>query len=51
VTRLQQNNDGDQSAKPGVANSNDLDDYTKNTIFELRGGHLAFAGNATTALW
>jgi Domain of unknown function (DUF4331) len=39
-----QNNDGDQPAKPGVANPNDLDAYTKNTIFELKNGHRVFAG-------
>jgi hypothetical protein len=45
VTRFyNQNNDGDQSAKPGVANSSDLDPYTSDAIFELQGGYLAFAG-------
>ena len=45
VTRFyNQNNDGDRPAKPGVASSNDLDPYTKNTIFELQRGHRAFAG-------
>ena len=45
VTRFyNQNNDGDRPAKPGVASSNDLDHYTKNTIFELQRGHRAFAG-------
>jgi len=45
VTRFYNlNNDGDQPAKPGVANSNDLDPYTKNTIFELQRGHRVFAG-------
>jgi hypothetical protein len=39
-----QNNDGDRPAKLGVANPNDLDDYTKNTIFELKNGHRVFAG-------
>jgi hypothetical protein len=39
-----QNNDGDQPAKPGVQSSNALDDYTKNTIFNLQGGHRVFAG-------
>ena len=39
-----QNNDGDRPAKPGVSNPNDLDDYTKNTIFELKNGHRVFAG-------
>ena len=38
------NNDGDQPAKPGVSNPNDLDPYTKNTIFELKNGHRVFAG-------
>ena len=37
VTRFyNQNDDGDRPAKPGVASSNDLDPYTKNTIFELQ---------------
>lgn len=45
VTRFYNlNNDGDQPAKPGVANPNDLDPYTKNTIFELKNGHRVFAG-------
>jgi Domain of unknown function (DUF4331) len=39
-----QNNDGDQPAKPGALTSNDLDDYTKNTIFNLQRGHQVFAG-------
>src|SRR5262249_40920666 len=39
-----QNNDGDRPAKPGVADPNLLDDYTKNTIFELKNGHRVFAG-------
>jgi uncharacterized protein DUF4331 len=39
-----QNNDGDQSAKPGVANSSDLDPYTSDTIFTLKNNYLAFAG-------
>ena len=45
VTRFyNQNNDGDRPAKPGVSNPNDLDPYTKNTIFELKNGHRVFAG-------
>jgi Domain of unknown function (DUF4331) len=45
VTNLyNQNNDGDQPAKPGALTSNDLDDYTKNTIFDLQRGHRVFAG-------
>jgi hypothetical protein len=45
VTRFYNlNNDGDQPAKPGVANPDDLDPYTKNTIFELQRGHRVFAG-------
>src|SRR5262245_52166727 len=45
VTRFYNlNNDGDQPAKPGVANPNDLDPYTRNTIFELQRGHRVFAG-------
>jgi hypothetical protein len=39
-----QNNDGDQPAKPGVQTSSALDDYTKNTIFNIQGGHRVFAG-------
>src|SRR5262245_28305634 len=39
-----QNNDGDQPAKPGVQTSTDLDPYTKNTIFDLQRGHRVFAG-------
>lgn len=39
-----QNNDGDQPAKPGVAKFGDLDPYTMNTIIELQHGHYAFAG-------
>ena len=39
-----QNNDGDQPAKPGVQTSNALDPYTKNTIFDLQRGHRVFAG-------
>src|SRR5262245_12749455 len=45
VTRFyNQNNDGDQPAKPGVLTSSALDDYTKNTIFNLQRGHQVFAG-------
>jgi uncharacterized protein DUF4331 len=45
VTNLyNQNNDGDQPAKPGALTSSDLDDYTKNTIFDLQRGHRVFAG-------
>lgn len=38
------NNDGDQPAKPGVAKIDDLDPYTKNTIFDLQRGYRVFAG-------
>ena len=45
VTRFyNQNNDGDRPVKPGVTSPNDLDHYTKNTIFELKRGHRVFAG-------
>jgi hypothetical protein len=39
-----QNNDGDQPAKGGVAKGHDLDPYTANAIADLWGGFEAFAG-------
>lgn len=39
-----QGNDGDQPAKEGVTARNELDRYTRQTIAELDGGYLAFAG-------
>ena len=44
TNQYNQNNDGDQPAKLGVLTSNDLDPYTKNTIFNLQRGHQVFAG-------
>jgi hypothetical protein len=45
VTRFyNQNDDGDQPAKPGVQTSSALDPYTRNTIFNIQGGHRVFAG-------
>ena len=52
VTRFyNQNDDGDQPAKPGVQTSNDLDPYTRNTIFNLQGGHRVFAGQRDDAFF
>jgi hypothetical protein len=39
-----QGNDGENPAKPGVANAGDLDRYTKESIANLAGGYTAFAG-------
>jgi hypothetical protein len=39
-----QNNNGDQPAKPGVAVSSELDPYTSSTIFTLKNGYQVFAG-------
>jgi hypothetical protein len=39
-----QNNDGDQPAKPGVAVSSELDPYTSSTIFTLQNGYQVYAG-------
>lgn len=39
-----QNNDGDQPAKAGVAKFGDLDPYTRDTVFELPSGYRVFAG-------
>ncbi|MBA3761272.1 MAG: DUF4331 domain-containing protein [Gemmatimonadales bacterium] len=36
--------DGENPARPGVNSAGDLDDYTKQAIFELRDGHRVFAG-------
>jgi hypothetical protein len=46
-----QNNDGDRPAKPGVQSSNDLDPYTRNTIFNIQGGHRVFAGQRDDAFF
>lgn len=37
-------NDGDNLARPGVNNPEELDDYTQQTIFDLRNRHRVFAG-------
>ncbi len=39
-----QNNDGDQPAKPGAAVSSELDPYTSSTIFTLKNGYQVYAG-------
>jgi hypothetical protein len=45
VTRFyNQNDDGDNKAKEGVAYEGDLDPYTKNAIYKLHRGHRIFAG-------
>ena len=44
TNQYNQNDDGDQPAKLGALTSNDLDPYTKNTIFNLQRGHQVFAG-------
>jgi Domain of unknown function (DUF4331) len=52
VTRFyNQNDDGDHPAKPGVQTSNDLDPYTRNTIFNIQGGHRVFAGQRDDAFF
>ncbi len=38
------NNDGDKLARPGVDNELELDDYTRQTIYDLKWGHRVFAG-------
>ena len=42
--KYNQNDDGEQPAKDGVATEGDLDLYTSQSIAELDGGYLAFAG-------
>src|SRR5690348_1853449 len=39
-----QGDDGENPAKPGVANESDLDRYTQESIVNLNGGYMAFAG-------
>jgi len=42
--KYNRNDDGEQPARDGVANERDLDLYTVQSIAELEGGYLAFAG-------
>ena len=42
--KYNRNNDGEQPARDGVAVETDLDAYTMQSIAELQGGYLAFAG-------
>jgi hypothetical protein len=42
--KYNRNDNGEQPAKDGVANEGDLDVYTAQSIAELDGGYLAFAG-------
>jgi hypothetical protein len=42
--KYNQNNDGEQPAKGGVATDTELDTYTKESIAELSDGYVAFAG-------
>jgi hypothetical protein len=42
--KYNQNNDGEQPAKDGVASESDLDPYTAQSVAELDNGYLAFAG-------
>ncbi len=42
--RYNQNDDGEQPARGGVAMESDLDRYTRQSIAELSDGHVAFAG-------
>ncbi len=37
-------NNGENPARPGVSNEADLDVYTRQTIYDLKGGHRVFAG-------
>jgi hypothetical protein len=39
-----QDNNGENPARDGVASASDLDKYTKETIVQMSGGYLAFAG-------
>jgi hypothetical protein len=39
-----QGDDGENPAKPGVANATDLDRYTQESITSLKNGYVAFAG-------
>ena len=49
--KYNRNNDGSQPAKDGVADANALDDYTRNAIATLAGGHRAFAGQRDDAFY
>jgi hypothetical protein len=42
--KYNRNDDGEQPAKDGVADDNDLDVYTAQSIADLRDGYMAFAG-------
>jgi hypothetical protein len=42
--KYNRNNDGEQPAKDGVADENDLDVYTAQSIADLEGGYMGFAG-------
>jgi len=42
--KYNRNNDGEQPARDGVANENDLDLYTSQSIADLEDGYMAFAG-------
>src|SRR5688572_91054 len=42
--KYNRNNDGEQPAKDGVADENDLDVYTAQSIADLQDGYLGFAG-------
>jgi len=42
--KYNQNDDGEQPARDGVANESDVDLYTTQAIAQLDGGYLAFAG-------
>ncbi len=42
--RYNQNDDGEQPARGGVATESDLDRYTRQSIVELSDGYVAFAG-------
>ena len=37
-------NNGDNQARPGVDTQTELDDYTKQTVYDLKHGHRVFAG-------
>lgn len=37
-------NDGENAARPGVDNESGLDDYTRQTIYDLKDGYRVFAG-------
>ena len=42
--RYNRNDDGEQPARDGVGDEDDLDRYTSQAVAELEGGYLAFAG-------